>query len=68
MIDLLNDAVWAPFHSVKEPWRFILFMEKGRRTFAEAVALAYSREEVEKWGERMMYQYCHQISASFGHH
>ncbi|MED1799185.1 ABC transporter substrate-binding protein [Brevibacillus porteri] len=50
-------------HYAKEPWRFILFMEEGRRTFAEAVMLAYSKEEVEKWGEKMMHQYCELMQA-----
>ncbi|MDC0759457.1 nitroreductase [Brevibacillus sp. AG] len=63
VVELLQDAAWAPFHSAKEPWRFILFMEEGRRTFAEAVMLAYSKEEVEKWGEKMMHQYCELMQA-----
>ncbi|MDF2645390.1 MAG: nitroreductase [Paenibacillus sp.] len=63
VIELLDDAVWAPFHSAKEPWRFILFMGEGRRTFAEAVAQTYSKEIVEQHGERVMHQYCHLMQA-----
>ncbi|CEH28579.1 nitroreductase [Aneurinibacillus migulanus] len=35
--DLLNVAVWAPNHRMREPWRFILFIEEGKRTLAEAI-------------------------------
>lgn len=30
ILELLDDAVWAPYHSVREPWRFILFKDEGR--------------------------------------
>ncbi|MCL6605511.1 MAG: nitroreductase [Paenibacillus sp.] len=63
VIELLNDAVWAPFHSASEPWRFVLFMGEGRRTFAEAVAQTYSKEVVDLHGERVMHQYCHLMQA-----
>ncbi|MFC0332263.1 nitroreductase family protein [Paenibacillus sepulcri] len=42
VMELLREAGWAPFHSRKEPWRFILFLGEGRRKFAEAVKLTYS--------------------------
>lgn len=34
---LLNTAVWAPTHGLREPWRFILFVAEGRRRLIDAV-------------------------------
>lgn len=59
VMELLNDAVWAPYHSAKEPWRFILFMEEGRRTFADAVIQAYPKEESDKWIDWAIKTYLH---------
>jgi len=60
---ILQAAVWAPFHSRKEPWRFILFMGEGRKTFANAVALTYSAEYKQRWGEWAYNQYCNLMQA-----
>lgn len=60
--ELLNDAVWAPYHSAKEPWRFILFSEEGRKTFAQAVLTTYTPEEIEKYGESATWDYCENIA------
>lgn len=57
IVDILNDAVWAPFHSRKEPWRFILFMGAGRHKFAEAVIRTYDAETRRKWGDWAREQY-----------
>lgn len=61
--EILEDAIWAPFHSRKEPWKFILFAGDGRQKFAEAVALTYSEEMRQRWGEWAMNQYCHLMQA-----
>ncbi|MFC7320044.1 nitroreductase family protein [Halobacillus campisalis] len=37
VVDLLNDAVWAPNHGVREPWRFMLFMDEGKETIVDAL-------------------------------
>ncbi|WP_420808743.1 nitroreductase family protein [Bacillus salacetis] len=37
LFELLNTASWAPNHGLREPWRFILFMEDGREQLAEAI-------------------------------
>ncbi|MCH1638945.1 nitroreductase family protein [Paenibacillus timonensis] len=58
ILELLDDAVWAPYHSAREPWRFILFKEEGRRTFARAVLQTYTREELEQYGESAERDYC----------
>ncbi len=36
--ELLNVAVWAPNHGLREPWRLILFVEEGKRVLGEAIA------------------------------
>lgn len=35
--ELLTIAAWAPNHGLREPWRFVLFMEEGREKLAEAI-------------------------------
>jgi len=37
IFELLNIAAWAPNHGLREPWRFVLFMEDGREQLAEAI-------------------------------
>jgi nitroreductase len=63
ILDILRDAQWAPFHSRKEPWRFILFTGEGRLKFAEAVSLTYSAEVKERWGDWARNQYCNFMQA-----
>lgn len=38
LCELLNVSVWAPNHGLREPWRFILFVDEGKRTLGEAIA------------------------------
>ncbi|AJY77939.1 nitroreductase [Paenibacillus beijingensis] len=57
--ELLNDAVWAPFHSSKEPWRFILFTGEGRKVFADAVINAYTKDESAEWIDWAIKTYLH---------
>ncbi|OMF26733.1 hypothetical protein BK133_20045 [Paenibacillus sp. FSL H8-0548] len=33
--ELLNISVWAPNHKLREPWRFIAFVEGGRKTLVQ---------------------------------
>lgn len=63
IIELLEAAVWAPVHSRKEPWRFILFQEAGRKQFADAVLHTFSKDELEHWGQRLRSDYCERIQA-----
>ncbi|MEJ8543815.1 nitroreductase family protein [Brevibacillus borstelensis] len=35
--ELLNVAVWAPNHRIREPWRFTLFVGEGKKTVVEAI-------------------------------
>ncbi|OKP97724.1 nitroreductase [Paenibacillus sp. P46E] len=63
IVNLLEAAVWAPVHSRKEPWRFILFMEEGRKKFADAVLYTFSKDERERWEEKLRNDYCERIQA-----
>ncbi|MNI24245.1 putative NAD(P)H nitroreductase YdjA [compost metagenome] len=58
LVQLLNDAVWAPFHSRTEPWRFILFLGEGRKQFSDAVLLTYSKEKREQFADKVSDTYC----------
>jgi len=35
--ELLDIAVWAPNHKMREPWRFIVLLDEARETFVEAL-------------------------------
>lgn len=48
--ELLDIAVWAPNHKLREPWRFIAFVNEGRRTLAH---LLYRQSEKGKAGAGM---------------
>jgi len=61
LIGLLETASWAPFHSSREPWRFILFSGEGRRKFAEAMLATLSQETRAEWGDWFEEQYCRLI-------
>ncbi len=63
ILNIMQDAVWAPFHGKKEPWRFILFTGEGRKRFSEAVTSTYSTDIANKWGEWATRQYCELIPA-----
>ncbi|MGG4142506.1 nitroreductase [Paenibacillus algorifonticola] len=63
VIALLDAAVWAPVHSRKEPWRFILFMGAGRQQFSDAVLHTFSEDEREKWGQKLQLDYCERMQA-----
>ncbi|GFZ97161.1 putative NAD(P)H nitroreductase YfhC [Paenibacillus marchantiophytorum] len=63
ILELLEAAVWAPVHSRKEPWRFILFMEEGRKQFADAVLHTFSKEEREQYEKKLRIDYCERMQA-----
>lgn len=35
--ELLDVAVWAPNHGLREPWRFVLYMEEGKQVVVDAI-------------------------------
>lgn len=39
--DLLNDAIWAPTHGNRQPWRFIFVDKENLPAFAKEVAQTY---------------------------
>ncbi len=50
--ELLDIAVWAPNHNLREPWRFIAYTGDGKRSFSDAVLATFSKDELEKYGEQ----------------
>ncbi|MGO4887353.1 nitroreductase family protein [Anaerobacillus sp. MEB173] len=49
ILELLNDAIWAPNHGLREPWRFVVFQGEGKKKFADAVIHeSFSREQRER--------------------
>lgn len=50
ILQLLNVAIWAPTHGNRQPWRFILCVDDGRKGFADAMVNTYSAEDKEKYG------------------
>ncbi|MBD2848293.1 nitroreductase [Paenibacillus sp. IB182496] len=61
--ELLDAAVWAPFHSRKEPWRFLLFLDDGRRRFSDAVLATYPADKRKQLGEQVAKAYCQEVPA-----
>jgi nitroreductase len=41
IMDCLDVAVYAPNHKMREPWRFIIFQDKGKETFIERYVSAF---------------------------
>ncbi|MCZ4151451.1 nitroreductase, partial [Escherichia coli] len=37
IVELLDTAVWAPNHKLREPWRFVLFNGEGKQKLADAI-------------------------------
>lgn len=58
LLGLLEAAVWAPYHSKQEPWRFIIFMDEGRKVFCDAVLSTYTSEELKQFGQGTTRDYC----------
>jgi nitroreductase len=47
VLDLLNDAIWAPTHGMRQPWRFIFVDAAHKADFAKKVASTYPEEKQE---------------------
>ncbi|TRM11289.1 nitroreductase [Lentibacillus cibarius] len=45
--ELLEDAIWAPTHGVRQPWRFIFIGPEQKETFADKVAATYPEDRQE---------------------
>ncbi|SFB05568.1 Nitroreductase [Lentibacillus halodurans] len=44
VMDLLENAVWAPNHGMRQPWRFIFVGPEHADAFAEKIAATYPNE------------------------
>lgn len=47
VLELLEDAVWAPTHGMRQPWRFIFVGADKKADFAKKVASTYPEERQE---------------------
>lgn len=47
VLSLLNDAVWAPTHGLREPWRFIFVARERKEAFIETVLQLHDKEKHE---------------------
>ncbi|MBS4178681.1 nitroreductase family protein [Lederbergia citrea] len=47
VLSLLNDAVWAPTHGVREPWRFIFVSGERKEAFIEAILKCHEKSKHE---------------------
>lgn len=47
VLELLEDAIWAPTHGMRQPWRFIFVGEDQKADFAKKVAASYPEERQE---------------------
>lgn len=47
VLSLLKDAVWAPNHKLREPWRFIFVSSDRREAFIEAILPCHERSKHE---------------------
>lgn len=41
LLELLENATWAPTHGLTEPWRFIIFQSEARQRLAEGLQTLY---------------------------
>ncbi|WP_099156590.1 nitroreductase family protein [Virgibacillus ndiopensis] len=44
VLEILEDAIWAPTHGVRQPWRFIFVGSDKKETFAKQIAATYPEE------------------------
>lgn len=47
VLDLLDDAIWAPTHGMRQPWRFIFVGQDQKADFAKKIASTYPEERQE---------------------
>lgn len=45
--ELLSDAVWAPTHGVREPWRFIFIPTEEKEAFIESLVQTFPKDKRE---------------------
>ncbi|MCA1057744.1 nitroreductase [Rossellomorea aquimaris] len=47
VLELLNDAIWAPNHGLREPWRFIFVSTEEKEGFVEGLVKTFSPDMQE---------------------
>ncbi|HLU21413.1 MAG TPA: nitroreductase [Bacillaceae bacterium] len=47
VLSLLKDAVWAPTHGIREPWRFIFIANDRKEPFIEAILQCHEKSRHE---------------------
>ncbi|MCR2822535.1 nitroreductase family protein [Lederbergia panacisoli] len=47
VLSLLKDAVWAPTHGVREPWRFIFISRDRKDDFIEVILQCHEKDKHE---------------------
>src|SRR5690625_7641344 len=47
VLELLENAIWAPTHGMRQPWRFIFVGADEKANFAKKVASTYPEERQE---------------------
>ncbi|WP_026677588.1 nitroreductase family protein [Fictibacillus gelatini] len=52
LVELLNTAIWAPNHKLREPWRFIAFKDNGRERLLNAALSTVSSDKKEQSREK----------------
>jgi nitroreductase len=51
--ELLETAIWAPHHGIPEPWRFIVYSDKGMDRLIEMILQALSPPERKEYGDKL---------------
>ncbi|MEI5905884.1 nitroreductase [Bacillus spongiae] len=54
IMELLEDAVYAPNHKLREPWSFILVRDEAKKHLYEEIYASYRRQEVSNNLEKKM--------------
>ena len=50
--ELLETSVWAPYHGIPEPWRFIVFSDKGMDRLIDMILMALSTLVRKEYGDK----------------
>ncbi len=56
ILQILENATWAPTHGKTEPWRFVVFAEKGLEKFAKYQAELYKTRTPKESFDENKYQ------------
>lgn len=51
--ELLETAVWAPYHGIPEPWRFLVFSDHGIDRLSDIIYQALSLTERKEYGDKL---------------